>query len=149
MFIVMSVWKGFFYQTNLHWFCIISSETVLVDTSKTIAGDRSNRLLFWLNINFFHKLAMNISIDNRYCNRLIHLGGPIFTVNDNGVYLCLQLRPNLKCALGNVVFCSKHRPPATIHHLFFLWLCKASSIPDAPENMSHKDIHYNSPFGQI
>ena len=33
---------------------------------------------------------MNISIDNRYCNRFIHLGRPIFSVNHSGasLYMC-------------------------------------------------------------
>ena len=33
---------------------------------------------------FCHNSSINISIDNRYDNRFIHLGRPIFTVNYNG-----------------------------------------------------------------
>ena len=38
---------------------------------------------------------MNILIDNRYCDRFIHLRRPIFPENHNGTSLCLQSRPHL------------------------------------------------------
>ena len=58
-------------------FLIKFSETALVNVSSIItAGDRIG-LHFWLNVSFYHKSSMNISIDNRYCNSLIHIGRPI------------------------------------------------------------------------
>ena len=45
---------------------------------------------------------MNISIDKRYCNRFIHLGRPICSVNHSSASLCLQSRPHLGCAHARV-----------------------------------------------
>ena len=64
----------------------------------TIAGYRSNRSLLLIMLTerkFCRKSSINIVIDNRYCNRFIHLGRPIFAVNPNGACLCLQSRPHL------------------------------------------------------
>ena len=57
-----------------------------VNLSETIAGYRSNRspLLIMLTGPFCRNSSINISIDNRYDNRFIHLGRPIFTANHNG-----------------------------------------------------------------
>ena len=58
-----------------------------VNLSETIAGYRSNRsplLIMLTEPTFFRNSSINISIDNRYDNRFIHLGRPIFTVNHNG-----------------------------------------------------------------
>ena len=60
-----------FYQTYLHYFCIIFSETIgwkyLVRSSLV-----TDRIL--AEHYFCRKLPMNISMDNWYCNRFIHLG---------------------------------------------------------------------------
>ena len=58
-----------------------------VNLSETIAGYRSNRSLLLIMLTeptFCRNSSINISIDNRYDNRFIHLGRPIFTVNHNG-----------------------------------------------------------------
>ena len=58
-----------------------------VNLSETIAGYRSNRsplLIMLTEPTFCRNSLINISIDNRYDNRFIHLGRPIFTVNHNG-----------------------------------------------------------------
>ena len=58
-----------------------------VNLSQTIAGYRSNRspiLIMLTEPTFCRNSSMNISINNRYDNRFIHLGRPIFTVNHNG-----------------------------------------------------------------
>ena len=58
-----------------------------VNLSETIAGYRSNRsplLIMLTEPTFCRNSSINISIDNRYDNRFIHLGRPIFTVNYNG-----------------------------------------------------------------
>ena len=46
-------------------------------------------------LSFCRKSSINISIDNRYYNRFIHLGKPILPVNHNGGALCLQSLPHL------------------------------------------------------
>ena len=59
----------------------------LVNLSETIAGYRSNRsalLIMLTEPTFCRNSSIKISIDNRYDNRLIHLGRPILTVNHNG-----------------------------------------------------------------
>ena len=151
---------------------------------------------------------MNMSIDNRYCNRFIHIGRPIFSVNRSGasVYnpdgiweracpvlhsrgtvhpICDPSRIIATRQLNAltvpwshiiIVFTSipicfagtnsiaidlitvKDRfffsasatspgPPATIQPPFLLvvirWLRNDFSIPRAPENMSHENIHSN------
>ena len=58
-----------------------------VNLSDTIAGYRSTRsplLIMLTEPMFCRNSSINISIDNRYDNRFIHLGRPIFTVNHNG-----------------------------------------------------------------
>ena len=58
-----------------------------VNLSETIAGYRSNRsplLIMLTEPTFCRNSSINISIDNRYDNRFIHLGRLIFTVNHNG-----------------------------------------------------------------
>ena len=58
-----------------------------VNLSETIAGYRSNRSLLLIMLTeptFCCNSSINISIDNRYDNRFIHLGRLIFTVNHNG-----------------------------------------------------------------
>ena len=58
-----------------------------VNLSETIAGYRSNRsplLIMLTEPTFCRNSSINTSIDNRYDNRFIHLGRPIFTVNHNG-----------------------------------------------------------------
>ena len=58
-----------------------------VNLSETIAVYRSNRsplLIMLTEPTFCRNSSINISIDNRYDNRFIHLGRPIFTVNHNG-----------------------------------------------------------------
>ena len=58
-----------------------------VNLSETIAGYRSNRsplLIMLTEPTFCRNSSINISIDNRYDNRFIHLGRPIFIVNHNG-----------------------------------------------------------------
>ena len=58
-----------------------------VNLSETIAGYWSNRsplLIMLTEPTFFRNSSINISINNRYDNRFIHLGRPIFTVNHNG-----------------------------------------------------------------
>ena len=74
------------FLTCLRCFCITFSATV----RKSWWDNR------WLPIEWFPLLIMlteptfcrnssiNIPIDNRYDNRFIHLGRPIFTVNHNG-----------------------------------------------------------------
>ena len=155
---------------------------------------------------------MNMSIDNRHCNRFIHIGRPIFSVNRSGasVYnpediweracvhqdkMCgVTLARHCSFKLGPksdhrystaqcsdcsvkpiIVFTSIHTcfagtnsiainlitvkdrffffsasatspgPPATIRPPFLLvvirWLRNDFSIPRAPENMSHENIH--------
>ena len=58
-----------------------------VNLSETIAGYRSNRsplLIMLTEPTFCRNSSINIWIDNRYDNRFIHLGRPIFTVSHNG-----------------------------------------------------------------
>ena len=58
-----------------------------VNLSETITGYRSNQsplLIMLTEPTFCRSSSINISIDNRYDNRFIHLGRPIFTVNHNG-----------------------------------------------------------------
>ena len=152
---------------------------------------------------------MNMSIDNRYCNRFIHIGRQIFSVNrisasvynpddiwgracavlhsrgtahpicdpsriiatrqlnaltvlwshnvsNNCIYTHSYLLRwyKLNCNRFNhcerTIFFSQHRPPApgqqrqSGRHFFLLWsrwLRNDLSIPRAPENMSHENIH--------
>ena len=152
---------------------------------------------------------MNTSIDNRYCNRFIHIGRPIFSVNRSGAsvynpdhiweHACAVLHsrgtahpicdPSRIIAIrqlnaltvpwshnvsNNCIYihsyllrwyklnCNRfnhcERPifffsasatspgsPATIRLPFLLvvirWLRNDFSIPRAPENMSHENIH--------
>ena len=58
--------------------------TVPLDYSETSAGHRSNRPPLLIGVTFCYKSSMNISIDNHYCNRSIHIRRPIFPVNNNG-----------------------------------------------------------------
>ena len=46
-------------------------------------------------LTFCHKSSTRISIDNRYYNRFIQLGRPIFPVKYNGAVLFTQSRPHL------------------------------------------------------
>ena len=165
-------------------------------------------------LTFCRKSSIIISIDDRYYNRFIHLGRPIFPVNHNGGSLCLQYRLHLGTRMrvygcntreapvtqfatwvgssristascftvasthhisNNCIyfqshllagtnpiaidlmtmkdwFFSQHRPPAPRHqqscHLFLLAVvtagdCAMTSIPRAPENMTHKKHNYN------
>ena len=66
-------------------FCITFSHTVLLlNISETIAGYRSNQSPPLAERKFCRKSSMNMSIDNRYCNRFIYIGRPIFFVNRRG-----------------------------------------------------------------
>ena len=56
----------------------------LVNISETIAGDRSNQFGLLTQHKFCRKSSMSISIDNRFCNRFINLGRPIFSLNHSG-----------------------------------------------------------------
>ena len=59
----------------------------IVNLNETIAGYRSNRsplLIMLTEPTFCRNSSINISIDNRYDNRFIHLRRPIFTLNHNG-----------------------------------------------------------------
>ena len=74
------------FLTYLHCFCITFSATVR-KSCETFAGYRSNRSLLLIMLTeptFCRNSSINISIYNRYDNRLILLGRPIFTVNHNG-----------------------------------------------------------------
>ena len=55
-----------------------------MNSSETIAGDRSNQFGLLTEHKFCRKLSMSISIDSRYCNRFINLGRPIFPLNHSG-----------------------------------------------------------------
>ena len=82
--LLISILKSIFL-TYLHCFCITFKP--FVNLSETIAGYRSNRsplLIMLTEPTFCRNSSINISIDNRYDNRFIHLGRPIFTVNHNG-----------------------------------------------------------------
>ena len=50
----------------------------------TGAGYRWNQSPLLAERSFCCKSSMNMSIDNRYCNRFIHIGRPIFSVNRSG-----------------------------------------------------------------
>ena len=50
----------------------------------TRAGYRSNQSPLLAEQSFCRKSSMNMSIDNRYCNRFSHIGRPIFSVNGSG-----------------------------------------------------------------
>ena len=56
----------------------------LVNICETIAGDWSNQFGLLTEHKFCRKLSRSISIDSRYCNRLIDLGRPIFLLNHSG-----------------------------------------------------------------
>ena len=152
---------------------------------------------------------MNMSIDNRYCNRFIHIGRPIFSVNrssasvynpddiwecacavlhsrgtahpicdpsriiatrqlnaltvpwshnvsNNCIYIHSYLLRWYKLNCNRFNHCERlifffsasatsPGPPATIRPPFVLvvirWLRNDFSIPRAPENMSHENIH--------
>ena len=152
---------------------------------------------------------MNMSIDNRYCNRFIHIGRPIFSVNrssasvynpddiweracavlhsrgtahpicdqsriiatrqlnaltvpwshnvsNNSIYFHSYLLRWYKLNCNRFNHCERPifsfsasaispGPPATIRPPFLLvvirWLRNDFSIPRAPENMSHENIH--------
>ena len=150
---------------------------------------------------------MNMSIDNRYCNRFIHIGRPIFSVNrssasvynpddiweracavlhsrgtahpicdpsriiatrqlnaltvrwshnvsNNCIYIHSYLLRWYKLNCNRFNHCERPifflsigppGPPATIRPPFLLvvirWLRNDFSIPCAPENMSHENIH--------
>ena len=149
---------------------------------------------------------MNMSIDNRYCNRFSHIGRPIFSVNRSGAYVynpTIFGNAHVRCYTRNapltqsatqvgslplhssmlwlfheaitspiIVFTSIPAYFAgtnsiaivliTVKDLFFFsasatsdnlpfllvvirWLPNDLSIPCAPENMSHENIH-NSLF---
>ena len=72
------IWPALYYTLTY-------IRTVLVTISETIPGDQSilSPLLtkHWL----CRKSSMNISVDNRYCSRFIHIYRPIFNVNRSGV----------------------------------------------------------------
>ena len=55
-----------------------------VNISETSAGYRSNLSPLLIELTFNCKSSTNISIDNRYCNRFIDIGRPIFPVHHNG-----------------------------------------------------------------
>ena len=76
------------FRPYLRCFCITFRETVLVNIS-------SNRPSLLTELTFCRKSSMNISIDNRYCNRFIHLVRLIFPANHNSASLCLESRPHL------------------------------------------------------
>ena len=98
--IFMSILKPVFYQTYLRCFCFLFTETVLVNISETIVGDRSIWFPFLTKRWFCRKLSMNITIDNRYRIRFVHLGKPILSVNHSGA--SLQSRPYFGCAHARV-----------------------------------------------
>ena len=79
------------FLTYLHCFCIIFSETTVVNISETIAGYRSNRSPLFIEVTFCHNSSMNISIDNRYCNRFIYIGRLIFPVNHNAASIVFTI----------------------------------------------------------
>ena len=56
----------------------------LVNISETIADDRSNQFGLLTERTFCRKLSRSISVDNRYCNRFINTGRPIFSLNHSG-----------------------------------------------------------------
>ena len=74
--------------------CIVQWDGFM-NISETIAGYWWNRSPLLTELTFCHKSSMNISIDNRYCNRFIHLWRPIFPMNHNGSSRCLQSRSHL------------------------------------------------------
>ena len=87
------------YLTYLRCFCITLGETVVVNIIEAIAGYQSiwsSLLIMLTELTFYCKSSMNISINSRYYNRFIHLRRPIFSVNHNSTYLCLQSRPHLE-----------------------------------------------------
>ena len=86
--------KAIFF-TYLCCFCITFSETIVVNISETIGGFWLNQSAYMTELTFCSKSSMNILIDNRYCNRFIHLRRPIFPENHNDASLCLQSRPHL------------------------------------------------------
>ena len=65
-------------------FVYIWWDSSLVNISKTIAGDRSNQFGFLTEHKICRKSSRSISIDNRFCNRFINLGRPIFSLNHSG-----------------------------------------------------------------
>ena len=57
-----------------------------MNISETIAGYQSNRsplLVMLTEPTFCRNSPIHISIDNRFYNRFIHLGRPVFTLNHN------------------------------------------------------------------
>ena len=65
-------------------FVYILWDPSLVNISETIAGDRSNQFGLLTEQEFWRKSSRSISIDNRFCNRFINLGRPIFSLNHSG-----------------------------------------------------------------
>ena len=52
-------------------------DTVIVDISETVAGDRSSRspfFFFFTKLKFCRKSSMNVLINNWYRNQVMHLG---------------------------------------------------------------------------
>ena len=56
----------------------------MLNISETIAGDRSNQFELLTEYKFCRKSLRSISINNRFCNRFINLGRPIFSLNHSG-----------------------------------------------------------------
>ena len=82
-----------------------------VNLSETIAGYRSNRsplLIMLTEPMFCRNSSINISIDNRYDNRFILLGRPIFTVNHNDA--CVY---NSDCTWERACACYTREAPLT------------------------------------
>ena len=75
------------FLTYLHYFCITFKAIVsYILVRQSLAPDRFG-LFFFIMLTeptFCRNSSINISIDNRYYNRFIHLRRPIFTVNHNG-----------------------------------------------------------------
>ena len=76
-----------YYSYLFALFCITFSETVLLLNISEIITDYRGWLPIESVASLCHKSSMNMSIDNRYCNRFIHIGRPIYSVNHSGAFV--------------------------------------------------------------
>ena len=96
-------WNLAFYQTCC--FVLYLVRPLFVNISETIAGeiyDNRNPVLSVLWSCVIIRFAVNYQ--QRYCNRFIHLGRPIFSVNHSGASLYIQSRLRMRaCAIRYIV----------------------------------------------
>ena len=118
-------------------FVYIQWDPSLVNISETIAGDRSNQFGLLTEHKICRKSSRSISIDNRFCNRFINLGRPIFSLNHSGasaatVFTIVDNIRDRACAVLHSRWAG--HPICGPSWIIAIWFSFCSVIPLRPKN---------------